>query len=192
MTRRVLALSNLLLALGLTACLAAGSASVGGALSGLPASSSVTLQNNGGDNLTLSQNGNFTFAGTLDDSQAYAVTVLTQPASATCTVTNGSGNIDSNGNDVTNVSVTCATTTNTVSGAVSGLASGAILTLANNGGNAIAVSGNTSFAFPGTLTTGTLYSVTVVSVVPNQTCTVTNGSGTFTVGTPTNVVVTCV
>src|SRR4051812_23514213 len=98
MGRRVLTVSSLLLTLGLAACLAAGKATVGGNLTGLPASSSVVLQNNGGDNLTVTQDGKFTFAGELDDGKAYAVTVLTNPTGATCTVSNGSGSIDSNGN----------------------------------------------------------------------------------------------
>ena len=58
--------------------------SVGGTVSGL--SGSVVLQDNGGDNLTVSANGPFTFATKLASGAAYAVTVQTQPAGQTCTV----------------------------------------------------------------------------------------------------------
>ena len=51
--------------------------SVGGTLSGL--SGTVVLQDNGGDNLTLTANGSFTFATQLASGAAYAVTVLTNP-----------------------------------------------------------------------------------------------------------------
>ena len=76
---------------------------VGGAISGL--TGTVTLQNNGGDNLVRSANGSFTFATALADSSAYSVTVIAQPSGQTCSVNNGSGTI--NGTDVTDVAVTC-------------------------------------------------------------------------------------
>ena len=77
--------------------------SVGGTLSGL--SGTVVLQDNGGDNLTLTANGSFTFATQLASGAAYAVTVLTNPTSQTCTVSSGSGTIGSA--NVTNVAVSC-------------------------------------------------------------------------------------
>jgi large repetitive protein len=40
---------------------AASAFTVGGTLTGLPAGDTVTLQDNGSDNLTLSNNGTFTF-----------------------------------------------------------------------------------------------------------------------------------
>lgn len=77
---------------------------VGGAVSGLVGT--VTLQNNGGDTLPINVNGILKFPALLNNGAAYNVTVLTQPAFQTCTVTNGSGTVA--GADVTNVSVTCA------------------------------------------------------------------------------------
>jgi len=76
---------------------------VGGNVSGL--TGSVTLQNNGGDDLIINANGPFTFATALAESTAYAVTVLNQPAGQTCTVGNGSGTISSA--DITSVTVEC-------------------------------------------------------------------------------------
>jgi hypothetical protein len=77
---------------------------VGGSVTGL--SGSLTLQNNGGDDLVITSNGSFTFATALNDSDPYAVTVLSEPAGQICVVSNGSGTIS--GADVTDVLVTCS------------------------------------------------------------------------------------
>ena len=76
--------------------------SVGGNVSGL--TGSVTLQNNGGDDIIKTTNDGFTFPAQADSS-VYAVTVSSQPTGQTCSVTNGSGTIAAA--DVTNVAVTC-------------------------------------------------------------------------------------
>jgi hypothetical protein len=186
--RAALAVSLVLPVFGLSACLW-GMATVGGTLSGLPSGTTVTLQNNGTNDLTLSQNGRFQFTNTLDENKAYSVTVSVQPSGATCTVANGSGTIDAAGNDVDNVSVTC-TTNASITGTVSGLASGVSLTLAD-GSRTVAVTANGAWAIPGLLSNGTAYNVTVSTQPAGQTCTVASGSGTYTIGTPTNVVVTC-
>jgi hypothetical protein len=80
---------------------------VGGTLTGLPAGDTVTLQDNGSDNLTLSTNGPFTFPTALPNGQAYSVTVIgiSGATPATCTLTNVSGTIS--GTNVTNVAVHC-------------------------------------------------------------------------------------
>lgn len=79
-----------------------------------------------------------------------------------------------------------------VGGSVSGL-TGSGLVLSLNGTTSLPVSGNGSFTFPGTLATGTQYTVTVGTQpsAPAQTCTVANGSGTIGVSPVTNVAVTC-
>lgn len=92
------------------ACAATGgggptTVTIGGTVSGLTASGLV-LQDNGGDNLSVSQNGAFTFATAVAVGANYAVTVATQPTGQTCTVTSGSGTAPSS--NVTNVAVTCA------------------------------------------------------------------------------------
>jgi hypothetical protein len=79
---------------------------VGGTLRGLPRGDTVTLQDNGSDNLTLSANGPFTFPTALPDGHAYSVTVSgTSGGTLTCTLTNGSGTIS--GANVTNVAAQC-------------------------------------------------------------------------------------
>ena len=62
---------------------------VGGTVSGL--SGTVVLQDNGGDNLSVTANGSFTFATKVASGSAYSVTVKTNPSGQTCTVTSGSG-----------------------------------------------------------------------------------------------------
>jgi hypothetical protein len=156
------------------------SGSVGGA------TGSVVLQDNGGDNLTLAANGNFTFATKIAHGGAYNVTVLTPPAGQTCTVTSPTGTATAN---VTNVSVSCATNaapTYTIGGAVSGL-TGTVVLQDNGGDNkTVATNGNYTFA---TLVTGA-YSVTVLTQPAGQTCTVTSGSGTAAANV-SNVAVSC-
>ena len=168
-----------------------GEATVGGTVSGLPTGANVILQNNGTDNLTVNANGSFTFSKTVEGEKTYAVTVLTQPAGATCTVANDSGTIDADGTNVTNVAVTCVATAS-LTGTVSGLLPGTAVTL-RNASIDLPVAVNGAFAFPGEMTAGTTYNVTVA---PNgnpagQTCNIAGGSSTIVTGTPTAVVVTC-
>src|SRR5438309_935694 len=101
----------------------ASSFAIGGTTSGL--SGTVVLQNNGGDNLTISVNGGFTFAAALANASPYAVTVFAQPAGQTCTVANGSGTVAEA--NVTNVTLTCSAIVFSVGGTVSGLSGTVVL-----------------------------------------------------------------
>jgi len=162
--------------------------SVGGTISGL--TGTAVLQDNGGDNLTVSANGSFTFATSLLSGAAYNVTVQTNPTGQTCTVTNGSGTIAAA--NVTNVAVTCTTPPPpiySVGGTVSGLSGSAVLQ--DNGGDNLTVTANGSFTFATVLATGAAYNVTVQTNPAGQTCTVSNGTGTIGTANVTNVAVTC-
>ncbi|MEC4685982.1 MAG: hypothetical protein VST71_09665 [Nitrospirota bacterium] len=79
---------------------------VGGIVSGLADGETVVLQNNGGDDLEITANGDFTFSTTFADGETYDVTVLTQPDSQICSVNNSSGTI--NGADIIDITVTCS------------------------------------------------------------------------------------
>ena len=187
--RYAIAPSAFILACGITAC-GGGTADISGTVSGLPAGSSVTLQNNATNDLTVSANGSFLFTKTLANNASYSVTVLTQPSGAICTVSNAAGTTNANGDDVNNVSVVC-TANASITGTLSGLATGTFVMLAN-GSTTLPVVSNGSFAFPGILATGTAYNV-VVNVQPSeQVCTVSNGSGTLAASRPTPVSVACV
>ena len=156
---------------------------IGGTVSGL--SGTVVLQDNLTDNLTISTNGSFTFGTALAAGSSYSVTVKTQPAGQTCTVSNGTGTANAN---VTNVGVSCSTNTYTIGGTVSGL-SGTVV-LQDNLADDLTITTNGSFTFSTALTAGSSYSVTVKTQPAGQTCTVSNGSGTAN-GNVTNVGVSC-
>jgi Tol biopolymer transport system component len=81
---------------------------IGGTISGLTGSG-LTLQNNSGDNLSVSRDGTIIFANALQDGSAYNVTVLAQPSNPgqRCTVANGGGTVA--GRNVTSVQVSCVT-----------------------------------------------------------------------------------
>ncbi|WP_115720113.1 FG-GAP repeat protein [Gallaecimonas mangrovi] len=76
---------------------------IGGTVSGLDGT--VVLENNSGDDLTLTSDGSFSFATAVDDNSSYSVTVSTQPDDQVCTVSDGSGAVSSA--DVTSVAVNC-------------------------------------------------------------------------------------
>jgi 6-phosphogluconolactonase len=78
---------------------------VGGTLTGLAANTTVVLQNNSGNNLSLTANGAFTFSTALSTGTAYSVSVLTQPSGQLCTVSSGNGTMASA--NITNVAVLC-------------------------------------------------------------------------------------
>ena len=82
-------------------------------------------------------------------------------------------------------------TTFTVGGTVSGL-QGSGLTLQNSAGDDLTVAADGSFTFATAVTQGTAYNVTVFTqpTSPEQTCDVTNGSGTANANV-SNVTVTC-
>src|SRR5512143_1401180 len=66
---------------------------VGGKVIGLHDGATVVLANNGGDQLTITVDGAFTFATPLASGANYDVTVATQPERERCVVANGSGTI---------------------------------------------------------------------------------------------------
>jgi len=166
---------------------------VGGTITGLTGGGLV-LQNNAGDNLTVTAGATtFTFGGRLAGGAAYAVTVLTQPTapSQTCTVAAGSGNL---GNaDVTSVAITCVTRTFTVGGTISGL-TGTGLVLRNNGGDDLTVTaGATAFTFATSVASGSPFAVVVQTQpsAPTQTCVVAGGTGTVGAADVASVTVNC-
>lgn len=165
---------------------------VGGHVTGLALGNQVVLQNNGGDDLTVTGNGVFTFPSSIESGHGFAVSVSTQPNAPNqeCVVTGGTGSIVA-GNVVT-VSVNCATDTYTAGGSVTGL-DGVGLVLQNNDGGDIPINANGSFAFP-PQTDGSAYAVTVKTqpTAKRQLCSVTNGTGVIAGANVTNVAVSCV
>lgn len=156
---------------------------IGGTVSGLLGT--VVIQNNGADDLSLSNNGSFGFATPIAAGGAYAVTVRTQPAGQACVVTNGAGTANAT---VTQVAVTCTSAQTPVGGTVSGLSG--TLVVQNNGGDDLVLSADGAFRFATPIGTGATYAVTVLTQPAGQTCTVVNASGTA-VALVTDVGISC-
>jgi hypothetical protein len=143
---------------------------VGGSVSGL-LGSGLVLQNNGGNNFTVSGKGNvaFTFSTPLSPGSAYAVTVFAQPSNPpqVCTVVNGTGTATAN---VNTVEVDCTQPGFKISGSVVGLVEGPgdTLELQDNAGDDLFVTGDTTFTFPTQITSGGIYSVNVFAPPHSQ------------------------
>lgn len=167
-----------------------GPFTIGGTVSGLAAGESLVLENNGGAALTIvSASGPFSFSAPVGRNGSYSITVNSQPTGQTCTVAKGSGagvtaNIDS-------VQVTCASSSYTLSGTVSGLTGNAEVALENNGADALTVSGNGSFVFSTPIAFDSAYLVTVSTQPANETCTVSNGMGAGVTANLSNISVVC-
>ncbi len=94
---------------------------IGGFVFGLTGTG-LTLTNNGGDPLVVSENGAFVFSQVVTPGAAYSVAVATQPTGQTCSVADGSGNVTNV--DVGTVNVTCGNTVPKASRVVSAAAGG--------------------------------------------------------------------
>jgi hypothetical protein len=162
--------------------------SVGGTVSDLAAGNTVILTNNGGNPLSVPANGSFTFPALVPQNGSYNVAVVTQPKGQVCSVSNGSGD-----HLVSSVAVTvaCAASTYTISGALSGLASGAKLVLEDNGADSLILSANGPFSFAVPVDFNGVYAVSVATQPSGATCTVSNGVGAGVTAAVTRVMVAC-
>lgn len=158
---------------------------VGGTVSGL--TGTLVLQINEGDNLSLSQDGEFTFSEVLTVGTRYTVSVLSQPTGQYCSIVNPSGIILLS--NVTNVAVTCSSNTFSIGGSVSGL-SGTVV-LQNNGGDDLTLSAEGAFVFSTPLADGTSYVVTILTQPEGQSCVLSNASGVVNGANVSNVQLVC-
>jgi 6-phosphogluconolactonase len=169
-----------------------------GSISGL-AGAGLVLQDGDGHTLSVPARAtSFAFATALPAGTTYSVSVKTEPGSPsqTCSVSNGSGTLNS---DVISVTLSCTTNTFTVGGIVAGVA-GTGLTLGDGNGGVVAAPANgahafVAFTFPTARPSGTSYRVSVLTQPtsnPAQFCSVMNASGNLTNGNVVNVEVTCV
>jgi len=161
---------------------------VAGSISGL-SGSNLQLQINGADTQITPQHATSFAFSALPDGTVWAVSVAQQPdtPTQTCNVTNAGGTLA--GSNVNNVNVNCTTNAYTVSGSVVGW-NGNNFTLQLNGGSDLAVN-NGVFAFLTPIYSGNTYLVSVSQQPSNQTCSVSNASGTVTNANIGNVVVNC-
>ena len=174
-----------------------GNATISGVVSGLATGTSVTLADNGADNIVVSANGGFSFRSTVGSGSGYNVTVATQPTGESCLISYGSGVIDYAGDSIGNVTVNCSA--NASIGVVAdSLASGQSvvfeLTLANDPANiytATATTAGTVNEFtsaastvPVTLPLSAIYSVTISHQPATQSCALTTSGTTGVVYSP--------
>ena len=162
---------------------------ISGTIKGLTASG-LTLQDNGGDDLTVAANSNsFEFSSPVAYGGDYDVAVSAQPSGLTCTVSHAAGT------DVTatvnGVAIACNGTTYEIGGAISGLTTSG-LTLEDNGGDALAVPANaTSFQFNDPVSAGGAYDVTITTQPAGLVCSVGYGAGSDLQANVSTVKVTC-
>lgn len=168
-------------------------ATISGTLQGLTSGSSINLQNLGGDTLTLTANGSFTFVTAVPSGASYNVAISAQPSGELCTVANPTGGIGATPINVTNVTVKCQPSA-LVEATVSGLLANTAVVLSNNG-SLSSVPVNGTVVFGNTLTAGTQWAVSVYSQpTGGQFCKVQDPStGTIDANlTTVNVNVNCV
>jgi hypothetical protein len=169
---------------------------ISGSVSGLASGAKLVLKDNGADALRLPANGAFEFTTPVAYDGSYAVTVSTQPAEATCSVTHGTGAGVTAA--VSGVSVLCSLDTYTISGTVSGLATGSQVTLDDsgvtlddNGADPLTLTADGAFTFATPVAYGGVYDVTVATAPSGQICAVANASGSSVFANITSVSVTC-
>jgi N-acetylneuraminic acid mutarotase len=169
-------------------CIPRGHVAVGGSVAGLPARSTIVIQDDGADSTTISANGAFTFSAAIASGTPYAVSILSEPAGQNCSVTNGSGITGTQA--VTSILVACGSSSYNVGGTVAGLPGGARLTLLDNGGDRLNV-GNGPFIFNTPVASGSGYAASLASVPSGQDCTLSQASGTVAAANVTTIAVNC-
>jgi hypothetical protein len=147
----------------------------------------LVVKDDKADQLTFTTNNTQAFASTYASGSTYSVTIQTQPAGQTCTLSgNASGTITAN----ITVTATCSSTANlTISVAASGLVG--TLIVQDNKGDGLTFTTNNTQTFSSQYASGSSYSVTIQTQPAGQTCTLgANASGTITANT--TVTATCV
>jgi hypothetical protein len=144
----------------------------------------LVVQDNTGAALTFTSNNTQTFSNTYTSGATYSVTVQTQPAGQTCTLSsNASGTITSN----ITVTATCAATTYSLSVSVSGL-SGTVV-MQDDQGQTLTFTSNNTQTFSNTYANGATYTVSVTSQPTDQSCIPTYS--TATINANTTIMATC-
>ena len=134
------------------------------------------MQDDKSDNLTFTTNNTQTFATSYASGSTYTVSVKTQPAGQTCTLSgNASGTITSN----ITVNATCVTNNFTISVAVTGLTG--TLVMQDDKSDTLTFTTNNTQTFASSYASGSTYTVSVRTQPAGQTCTLSsNASGTIT------------
>ncbi|MCF6323579.1 MAG: hypothetical protein L3J89_04520 [Gammaproteobacteria bacterium] len=171
-----------------------GPYTVGGTVTGVASGSMISISNrvnqqlaNQKNRMSLRINTAYIFPETVASGDTYQVVVEDDPLNQRCTVSNGSGLVSG---DVNNVNIHCVSPPQySIGGNVSGLSGSLMLKI--NGAEAITLLADSPYTFPTRLMSGTEYQVAVYNEPANQDCTVSNGTGTLN-SHVANVSVNCV
>ena len=161
---------------------------LGGTISGLNGAGLVLA--NGSDTLTVPINATtFTLPTPLPFASTYSVTVATQPAGLTCSVSSGAtGTMPSS--NLNNVVVVCSDKAYSLGGTITGLTT-AGLVLANGTDTVAPAANASSFTFPTPVAFSSGYAVTITTQPTGLTCSVSAGTSTMPAMVVTTVLVTC-
>ena len=150
---------------------------IGGTVSGLEGEG-LMLQNNGGDDLTILADGDFSFPTALLDLSAFEVTIIAQPTGPiqTCSVANGSNTLA--GENVTDVMIECVNEPPAVNLSANALEFGVLfegnsstasVALSNTGTGDLVISDLVAPGEPFTLIGGTCTALPV-TLLPGESC----------------------
>lgn len=166
----------------------------GGSVAGLLPGNELTLINADAQSLVIDDNGDFQFPDSINDGSSYAVSIALQPGNPAqaCTVSNGAGMI--NGIVVADIQVDCIELEFDLGGTLVGLLTGTEVSLSNSDGQSLILSNNGDFKFAQPVLAGSSYAVTVAvqPTMPNQVCTVEQGTGMINASDVNDVQVSCV
>ena len=158
-----------------------------GAISGLT-SAGLNITNGNDTVLIEKESSAFIFPTPLTQGSSYSVTIKTQPAAQACTVSNGSGTIDSA--SVTNIKISCVTNAYFIGGVINNYTSSGLI-LANEN-DRLEITGSGPFSMPQPVAAQQSFNLYVQTQPKDQTCSVTFGSGTVVSSTINNIQVNCV
>lgn len=171
-------LAALLLTLGLAACGGKASYDVSGTISNLN-TDGLVLANGGVPLPVKAGQTSFTFAKRIDYGTDYNITVQTQPAHMTCTISGGTG---SAGHYVSiQASVSCSQNRYTVGGTVSGLTADGLVLINGNAQTTVA-KGSTTFTLAAPVADGDMYGISVFTQPTGLKCSVAPNTGVGVMG----------
>lgn len=150
----------------------------------------LVLTNNGGSDYEVpaqsSGSGEFYFSELISTDDRYDVAIKSRPSNVeSCSIENASGRA---GYHVTTIYVTCILKTHALAGSISNLQGP--LVLVNGSDRKEIAAGATSFQMD-KVAEDSPYGVSILTQPANQTCTVSNGSGTMGTGDVSNIAITC-
>ncbi|WP_028102687.1 hypothetical protein [Pseudoduganella violaceinigra] len=179
MKSKYLSAAALLCAAGLSACGGKGNGNFALVVQSAVDRAGLVLQNNGGDDLTITGNGSFAFPTRMATDAPFNITIKTTPADVTCQLSNNTGKI--NYYTYQQASVVCTPVPYVLGGTVSGLAAeNTGLVLANGARTVGVVPGSSTWQFAEKVPNNSVYGVTVLAQPAGKTCSVSgggNGSG---------------